>query len=125
MKVHRRGFLGISFGTILSKPKLPPLEGIDVLNPPAGGSEFADAVGSSPESKEWAKDALKKWVNRSPQEKDRRRRQFYVHNIDATVYPLRSMSFINKYRISRDIQFERSERSHESYLRGILKGWWT
>jgi len=100
------GKLGLSLGSSM------------VSGSPAGSINETSQVG-------WAKDSLKKLAGVSKVERAMRKQEFYFDGLDPQIASLRSISLVNRIRISRDIQFERSEVRQRSYLEGVISGLWS
>lgn len=94
----------------------------------AGAAAQRDA-GPSPASdpeyaKTWAAKRLAQLAMPGKRQRKMRKDRFWVDSLDPDVASLRSVSLGSKVRMSRDRQFERSERAERVYLKGIIAGLW-
>jgi hypothetical protein len=131
MKANRRKFLGLFGGAVAAGPAVVrdtagfipehmAINGIGVI-PDAGEAVAFSGDGLS---KGWAKDALKKFLARTPEEIARIKRNTNVYSLPPDVYALRSVSIGTKIRMAREVTFRKNEEDRKGYLDGVLKGWW-
>lgn len=131
--MKRRSFLGFLGGAAVAGPQAAKsaaqMTMVDLQIPHLGDGVpshglFSSKAASSYDPKEWARDALNKLTGRSAMEAAKRRREYQIYALDANVAALRSMTLVNKMRLSKEVQFARSERDYRSHLEGIIAGWW-
>lgn len=72
----------------------------------------------------WAVKQLAKIRSMTKKDRERKKRSTYVGSLDVNVATLRSVSITHKYRMSKEITFKRNQENEETYLEGIIKGWW-
>jgi hypothetical protein len=129
MITNRRGFLGI-FGA--AAVAAPSVNFNDVMSTPVGlggsmgvPSSFpADAPASQIGAQTWAKKSIKKLLGKTAFQRDFERQRFEVYQWDINVVALRSVSLPTRLRMSRDRNYERSERREKNYLEGVINGFW-
>jgi hypothetical protein len=135
--MKRRAFLGFLGGAAIAGPsvaKTATQAAVTDLSLNkmgiAGGIYDAPSLGQGIASDalshvSWAKNRIKDIAGMSQAERAMRKRQYFTSDLDANVASMRSVSLVNKIRISRDVQFERSEVREKSYLEGVIAGLWT
>lgn len=124
--MKRRAFLGFLGGAAAAGPKaMADAAAMSELR--MGKSwgpltpTFAPAV-PDVDRLSWQKKALKRLLGMSAQEKEFRRANFTISEIEPEVAVLRSMAFTSKIRRSRDIAFERSQAHEIGWLEARITG---
>lgn len=134
----RRRFLGLLTGAVAAGPKAVAaaaeptmaslkLRGLGITG--SGGEAAAAAPPIGPDGVDyhlrWAKEQLGKITGLSKRQHALQERTFHIEGLDANTGALRSVSLVNKVRISRAFQYRQTMRNRKTYLGGTVAGWWT
>ena len=124
--LRRRSFLGLVGGAIAA-PKAVVTQGMEALNIGNLGllGQLQDGEvypSASSSGNDWAVRRLAKRAARKFFDLERERNEFRIHEMDANTHALRSVSLVNKIRISRDRQFEIYEKKQDGYLNRVIAG---
>lgn len=127
--MKRRAFFGFLGGAAVSGPAVAKAAASDMSSlaldaaTSYGGDAPVGGLSSSGSDKSWVKDQLKRFLGKSAAQIAYEKRETHVSRLDPNVACLRSVALGHKIEMTRNIHYERRERSHEAYLRGHLKGW--
>ena len=123
--LRRRSFLGLVGGAIAA-PKAVVTQGMEALNIGnlglLGQLQDGEVYPSASGNNNWAVKQLAKRAARKFFDIERERNEFRIHEMDANTHALRSVSLVNKIRISRDRQFEIYEEKQGDYLNRVIAG---
>lgn len=122
--MKRRNFLQALGFTAVAKPSPAHihslnLDMIGVAEGTGGSLGMATSAGSNTS---WIRKALVKLAIGDQRAEKLRKQRFYMHNLDANVAGLRSVSLQHKLSMSRDVLYERAKRQRKSYLEARLAG---
>lgn len=122
--MQRRSFLGIVGGALASGPKAianltkSSLDLADVM--PIGLGSYSDP--SQLIDGSWAKRSLNQLKNLNPWVQAHQRRTFHISAIDPNTAALRSVSLSQKLRITHRVQYDAWRKNHQTYLEGVIAG---
>lgn len=127
--VSRRSFLGLFGSATVAGPGVIQKSLSEELASPIGGWAMDYGVGLAPATDPvsnklgWAK-SLAKLAGKSERQKAEEKRRLPIYQFDPNISVLRSVSLVNKVRMSKDILYERNQERERTYLEGLIAGWW-
>ena len=131
MKFNRRGFFGIMGSAVVAGPdsvkKAAEMSLKDLSVEGVGDAMFdrGYAPVAADGQTNWAIKELAKLRSMSKKENMQKKKTTYVGALDVNVATLRSVSIVHKYRMSKELVYKRNQENQETYLEGIIKGWWS
>ena len=130
--MKRRAFFGFLGGAAVAGPSVAKsaaqmtLSDLNLRQAGMAGSSGAPMGGMTEpaDQKSYAKQALARFMGKTPLQRAREKATHYVDGLDPEVACLRSVALHSKVRMTRAITYERSQLREKTYLEGILAGWW-
>lgn len=131
--MKRRKFLGFLGGAAVAGPAAAQTAATAAMSDLAiaGGVGFGApsapmvdmSIGPS-DNTSWAKEQLNRLLGRSAVERAMRKQRHGIYSLDPHYAACRSISLVNKIRMSRDADFERSECREKTYYQGVVDRLW-
>jgi len=133
--MRRRNFLGFLGGAAVAGPSAAKtaagatMGDLSLLNAGAGWTSTlyhgsAGSMVSGPDQTGWARESLKRLLGRTAIERAMNKRRHSIHSLHPHYAACRSVSLVNKIRMSKDADFEREEALQKSYLQGVIDKLW-
>lgn len=132
--MKRRKFLGFLGGAAVAGPAAAQtaataaMSDLAIAGNIAYGGLGAPTMGMSisPEggNHSWAKEQLKRLLGRSAVERSMRKQRHGIYSLDPHYAACRSISLVNKIRLSIEADFERNEARERTYYQGVIDRLW-